>query len=403
MGIAIDDLPLLDEGSAEYLSDPITVLNDVRNHSWLARSTMGVTVLTYDKVQQLFHDQRLVQPHVRMLEASGITSGRMYDAAFESLATKDGPDHSRLRRLVAPFFVPKAIDRFRPLMRSLINEAVDAVAPAGRCDFTRDIAVGYPMAVICRMLGVPDTDRPRFHHWLDEEMRMLEWGDLNRMEHTVYDDIFAYLQDLLEARRRNPGDDLITQLLAAEDEGDRLTHAEVIWAINTFMGAGQDTTRCQLGWAVYTFLSHLDQWDRLAAHPELAPSAAEEVLRFIPTLINLPKIAIEDLEIDGVRIPAGTAVFMSFPAANRDPAVYPNPDRFDIGRFDGARQGPPPMTFGHGAHFCLGAPLARAELSEALAILPGRLRDPELDGPVEWRPVAGVTGPNAFPLRFRTV
>ena len=393
----IDELPVLDDVGPEFAADYVGVMRRKREQCWLARSSIGVTVLTYPEAQELCKDDRFIQPHVPMLHSNGITSGHIFDAVDMAATSKDGSEHLRLRRLISHAFTPRRVERYRELMQSIVEESVDRVADAGRCEFVADIAVGYPMGVICRMLGVPDEDRPKFHGWLDEQMKILEWAGLETRQRSAWDEMYDYLSDLLEQRRSAPGEDLITALLAAEDDGDRLTHDEVIWQINMLLGAGQDTTRCQLALAMATFIDHPAQWQRVADEPDVVASAVDEVLRYVPTLMSLPKIATTDLALHDVEIPAGTPVFISYPAVNRDPSVFTEPDRFDIGRSQAA-----PMTFGHGVHYCLGAVLARMELREALPILARRMRTPTLDGEIQWRPAAGVTGPNRLPLRFET-
>lgn len=274
---------------------PLGVSRGAQAQSWLVRSSLGLTVLSYRRAQELCKDQRFGQPHKAMLERQGITEGHIYDAVAMAATSMDGADHIRLRRLISSAFTPRRIERHRQTMRDVLNELVDQVGPAGRAEFVADIAIPFPMAVICRMLGVPDEDRPLFHEWLAEEIRILEWSALDRLERTAWDDMYDYLSGLLEARRSSPGDDLITALLVAKEEGDQLSHDEVLWQINMLLGAGQDTTRCQLALAMATFLDHPDQWTKLHDGANMIASAVEEVLRYVPTLMNVPKIALEDL------------------------------------------------------------------------------------------------------------
>ena len=396
MTVDMQSLPLLEDAGEAFAQDPFGTLADAQAESWIVRSSLGLTVLSYPRAQDLCKDQRFGQPHKAILEGQGITEGHIYDAVAMAATSMDGGEHLRLRRLISSAFTPRRIERHRDTMRAAMTELVDHVAASGQTEFVTDIAVPFPMTVICRMLGVPDQDRALFHGWLAEEIRILEWSGLDRLDTSVWDEMYDYLSQLLDARRSSPGDDLITALLAAEDEGDRLSHDEVIWQINMLLGAGQDTTRCQLALAMSTFLDHPDQWIALTERPELIPGAVDEVLRYVPTLMSLPKIALDDLEWEGVRIPRGTAVFISYPGVNRDPEIFEDPHRFDV-----TRNGAAPMTFGHGVHYCLGAMLARLELREALQILTARLHDPASAGPATWRPPAGVTGPTTLPLSFR--
>jgi cytochrome P450 len=194
-----------------------------------------------------------------------------------------------------------------------------------------------------------------------------------------------------------PGDDLVSALLAADEAGDRLTTEELRALVTGLVFAGQDTTRNQLGQAVSVFLRYPEQWARLGAEPELAAGVVEEVMRCAPTVPVIMRLAVADLEVGGLAVPAGTHLSLFAGAANRDPRVFgAAPEDFDV-----TRARPAQLTFGGGVHYCLGAPLARAEMQEALPILARRLRDPEPDGPATWRPALGITGPQSLPIRFR--
>lgn len=395
MSIQLEELPVLDDDGAAFAQDPYGTLALARSENWLVRSSLGVTVLNYRRALELHRDTRFGQPHKPMLERQGITSGHMYDAVAMAATSKDGADHLRLRRLISAAFTPRRIENHRGTIRATINELIDSVGTIGTTEFVHDISIPFPMSVICRMLGVPDDDRQLFHGWLDQQIKVLQWGGLDQLDRNAWTDMHEYLTGLLISRRAEPRDDLITALLTAEDQGDLLTHDEVIWQVNMLLGAGQDTTRCQLALAVAMFIQHRDQWALLIERPELAASAVEEVLRYVPTLMSLPKIALNDLEWGGVSIPKDTAVFISYPGVNRDPDTFDEPERFDI-----TRAGAAPLTFGHGAHYCLGAMLSRLELTEALSALAGRVSRLEGAGDAVWRPAAGVTGPSRLPVRF---
>jgi cytochrome P450 len=199
-------------------------------------------------------------------------------------------------------------------------------------------------------------------------------------------------------RRRNLTDDLLSQLIRAEDDGDRLSAAELTMLAETLLMAGTDTTRNQLAAAVQVLADHPDQWTLLAHHPELAPNAVHELMRYCPVIFTTMRRAVEDVELAGVRIPAGTLVIVNTAAANRDPAVYDHPDRLDI-----TREGPATMlTFGGGSHYCLGAHLARLELAQALTVITRRMPNPRRTGPAPWKTITGITGPTTLPIEFDT-
>jgi cytochrome P450 len=252
--------------------------------------------------------------------------------------------------------------------------------------------------IICALLGAPRSDWRLFSGWADHIGHAFG-GEVAQHEEailTAWDEFDEYLQELIARRRQDLSDDVISDLVRAEDEGDRLTHEELINLALILLNGGTDTTRNQLAAAVQAFCDHPDQWDVLATHPELAPRAVEEVMRHSPVILKTLRVALEDVALGGVIIPAGTTVFANTAAANRDPAVYDTPDRLDI-----TRDAPPAMlTFGGGTHFCLGAHLARVELAEALTPLTQMLSRPRRVAEAPWKPVAGISGPTQLIVEY---
>ncbi len=263
-----------------------------------------------------------------------------------------------------------------------------------------DIARQYPIPIICAMLGTPPEDWHLFSDWADDIFKIFDWNvvndepDILRAWHALE----CYLDGMVTCRRDALGDDLLSDMIRAEVEGDRLKHDELLMLAATLLMAGTDTTRNQLAAAVQVFSDHPDQWALLAEHPELAPKAVEEAMRYSPVIFTTMRETVEDVELAGVRIPAGTLVIANTAAANRDPAVYPEPDRFDITR----ENAPAMLTFGGGIHYCLGAHLARIELAEALTIMARRMPNIRTTGPVPWKPITGITGPVSLTVEFTT-
>jgi len=393
-----EDAPFIDTLSAEYDADIHAAHRAARERSWFARTPHGLMLLSYDDVHWCLRDARFRELGADALAQAGIDSGPLWDWFHDILSNKEGEEHARLRRLVAKAFTPRQVERLRPVMRATANEFLDAVAPSGRCEFVADFAAPYPVRVIGALLGVPPGDYARFHAWSTD--LSLAFGsqiasERPRIERAL-ENLLDYSDALIEKQRGTPGEDLTSALIAARDEGDRLSQAELRAMITVLIFGGQDTTQCQLACAAATFVAHPDAWKRVATEPALAASAAEEVLRFEPAGSGSPRIATEDIDHRGLRIAAGTVVHPSAPAANRDPKVYAEPDRFDV-----ARAHPQPMlTFGGGAHYCLGASLARAEIQEALPILARRMPSLAQDGEAEWRRGALIRGPARLPLRF---
>ena len=303
------------------------------------------------------------------LELQGITSGPLWERVGETILGKNGVDHHRLRKLVSKVFTPRGAERLRAAIVAVITELLDQVTTAGSCDVVAQIARPYPVPVICAALGAPRGDWQLISHWADELTNMTRNA---ADESAVLRELGAwdsYIDDMVATRRRNLTDDLLSDLIRAEADGERLTAEELRALVGTLLMAGTDTTRNQLAASVEALCEHPRQWELLGRRPEMAPRAVEETMRYTPVLFTALRMATEDVELDGVLIRSGTLVVVNTGAANRDPDVFDNPDQLDITR-DAA---PPMLTFGNGAHYCLGAHLARIELAEALRLMAQRM------------------------------
>jgi cytochrome P450 len=395
---SIDDAPFLDFLSPEFGADPGTATDAVRAQSCLARTAIGAVVVAHDQVQALLADPRLDSSLLAIVRLQGLTDGPIFELLSHALLSVDGEDHTRLRKLVSRAFTPRSVEALRPSMRSLTNQLVDRFAASGRCEFMTDFADRYPIQMICELLGVPKEDHERFGRWANGLTWVLSFELASRMPEiqAAFEGLSEYLEGFIEERRRAPSDDLVTRLIEAEDGGDRLSPLELRSMIGSLLFAGYDTTRNQLGIALSLFAEHPEQWRLLGDRPDLAAAAVEEVLRFLGTVAVAPRIAREALDVGEYHIAANTLLTLSTGAANHDPVAHDVPARFDIT----APRREPPLTFGGGSHYCLGANLARAEMQEALAILAPRLRDVRIDGDVGWRPRTGIFGPTTLPLRF---
>jgi cytochrome P450 len=262
-----------------------------------------------------------------------------------------------------------------------------------------DIARPYPIAVICELLGAPREDWELFSRWTDDIFKIFSFTVAEDAPDIVraWTELDTYLDALVEKRRSSLSDDLVSDLIRAEDDGDRLTHEEMLMLIGAVLTAGTDTTRNQLAAMVQVFCDHPGQWQLLRERPELAPAAVEEVMRHSPIIFATIRVAAEDVELSGVTIPAGTFVSVNTSAANRDPSVFPDPARFDVTREIPATA---MLTFGGGIHYCLGVHLAKMELAEALVTLGRRWRTVRQAEPVEWKSVIGISGPVTLPVEF---
>ena len=364
----------------------------------IALGPYGPEVLGYDLVRTVLRDSRFAMPRGISLVVQGITSGPVWDKVCQTIMSVDAAQHHRLRRLVSRAFTPRAAQRMRTACVDVINELIDRHSAAGRCDMVHDIARQYPVAIICALVGAPREDWELFSRWADDLSKAFG-ANVAAEEPAIlraWEQLDTYLKELIARRRHTLSDDLISELIRAEEDGDRLTHDELVNLVAILLNAGTDTTRNQLAAAVQVLSDHPDQWALLAAQPELAPKAVEELMRHSPIVFAALRVATADVELDGVLIPAGAYVIANTAAANRDPAVYDDPDRLDITR----RGAAPMLTFGGGVHYCLGAHLARLELAEALKVITRRMPNARCIGPVSWRPIAGISGPTSLPIAF---
>jgi cytochrome P450 len=376
----------------------------LRARGWLAASEMGYFVLDREAVEFFLKSRSVTFPGMQVAEVFGVTDGPLYDEISRNILNIDGEDHRRLRNLVNPALTPRAVERYRPAMREFLASLVETVADDGRCEFVEAIAKPYPSLVIATVMGAPLSDAPRLHHWSNWIQRQFsaDLADKRDVIEQAVVEFYDYVGTLLERRRDDPSDDLISKLLAAEFEGDRLSEVELVNLVLNVLIGGVDTSQSQLTHAVRLLAQHPDQWELLAADPSLAPRAADEALRFEPIVPFTARIVVEDVEYRDVTFPAGSIVMVSAFDANRDPRAWRGSEDGSLDRFDitADRDGVKPMTFGAGIHYCLGANLARAELQEALAFLPSAMPGLRLDGEPVYDSINGIYGLERLPVRW---
>ncbi|WP_404952709.1 cytochrome P450 [Streptomyces sp. 147326] len=320
------------------------------------------------------------------------------ESMLSNMLRSDPPDHTRLRRLVSKAFTARRVAGMRPRIQSIADRLLDEAVPSGRADLVADFALPLPVTVISELLGVPVDDRHDFQRWTDRMiMRGAEPPD-PAVVNEAWQHMRAYLTELIRAKRAAPGDDLLSGLITARDQEQRLTEDELIAMVFLLLVAGYITTVNLIGGGIAMLLAHPDQLDRLRSDPELLPGAIEEFLRYDgPVSPGIARFAREDVEIAGVTIPRGATVLIASAIADRDPARFAAPDHLDITRQDNAH-----LAFGHGIHYCLGAPLARLEgqiaIGTALRRLPG-LKLAVAPDEIRWRP-GGLRGPQTLPVTF---
>jgi cytochrome P450 len=392
------DLPVLDYTDPALRGPAFHPrMAELRAQGWLAATPIGVMVLEREAAEVFLRSRSTTFPGRKLAELFGIETGPLAEELRRNILCIDGDDHRRLRNLVNPAFTPRAADRWRPAMRTFLEELWQAVRADGRCEFVEAFAKPYPSLTIATVMGAPLSDAPRLHHWSNWIQKQFDAEALMTQRELIEEavvEFYEYADALLAARRNDPGEDLVSMLLAAEADGDRLSEVECVNLVLNVLVGGVDTTQSQLAHAVRLLAEHPDQWATLRDDPQLAPGAVDEALRFEPITPFTARIVTEDMEFRDIAFPIGTVVLVAACTANRDGVE--DADRFDITRTDGGR----PTTFGAGIHYCLGANLARAELQEALAFLAGRIGTLELDGEPVYGGVTGIYGLDALPIRF---
>ncbi len=337
----------------------------------------------YEEVRQVLIDQRFSR-------ALAVAPGRALRgtemAAASSMNGLDPPAHTRIRRLVASAFTARRVEAMRPRVAAIVAELIDAFRRQPQpADLIAGFSLPLPVQVICEMLGVPAGDVEQFHAWSDTILG--DWQRDSDQIMTALAALYGYFERLIAAKRAVPADDLMTALIAARDQADRLSEEELTVLGCSLLIGGHETTANQINMSLLVLLDHPAELRKLRADPAMIPGAVEEFMRYVRLgggALPPARVTTEDVQIGGVTIPAGEAVLPLFGTANRDPAVFPDPDRFDVSRAPANH-----LAFGAGTHHCLGAQLARLELQEAFRGLLGRLPGLRLAGPasdLEFKP-----------------
>ncbi|MEV6803465.1 cytochrome P450 [Streptomyces sp. NPDC051132] len=397
------DIQVLASLSPDFVADPYVayallrergpvhqVITPDRGRVWL--------VVGYEAAREAFSSPKLSRDWQREWRQAGWTPPYALNMlGSTNMLMSDPPHHTRLRKLVAREFTARRVEKMRERVQEITDELLDRMTADGarRADLIDAFASPLPMIVICELLGVPNLDRAAFHAWSNETLAPTS----PEAEKEAYEHVMPYLTGLIAAKRENPGEDLLSALVHTVDEGgDRLTEEELLSLAFLMLVAGHETTVNTIGNAVRALLAHPEQLAAVRADPAgLAAGLVEETLRYDgPVETTTPRIALEETEIGGVRVPRGAIVLIAMAAADRDPARYPEPDRFDVRR---DAQGH--TAFGYGVHYCLGAPLARLEAEVALRSLLERCPDLAADGEQgEWLPGMLIRGVRTLPVRW---
>lgn len=397
--------PMFNPLSPEFIRDPYPVFHQLRAFDPLWRSPFGYRLATRHKdVTLILRDKRFVKDFIgraRRNYGDAAETEPVLQTMRRAMLTQDPPDHTRLRGLVVKAFTARRVEEMRPHIQAVVEAAIDRVEAQGHMDVIADLAFRLPVTVICHMLGIPDDHLERFITGARMAGRAIEPVPMSRADLDKANADQAALREyflaLFELRRREPGDDLTTQLIQAEEDGSKLTEDELIANMLLLFVAGHETTVNLIGNGLLALYRHPDQLRMLRDNPALMPNAVEEILRYDSSVQSTYRVAGEDMELNGTALTKNEPILCLLGAANRDPEMYDRPDRLDI-----TRQKINPLSFGGGIHHCLGAQLARIEGEIALATvlrrLPGLTLD-NMDNP-EWRPSFVLRGLAALPASW---
>jgi cytochrome P450 len=399
------ELPQLDYLAPELTGDRFhEVMEGLAARSWLATSPIGFFVLDREAAAFFLRTRSATFPGMKIAEMFQVPEGPLLEQMRRNILHVNGDGHRRLRNLVNPAFTPRAADRWRPAMREFLARLWEPLDGEARCDFVSAVAKPYPSMTIATVMGAPLEDAPKLHRWSNLIQRQFDPHSLmNELEEIdrACAEFYGWAGALIERRRDDPADDLISTLIAAADPAhppDRLSDVECMNLVLNVLVGGVDTTQSQLAHGIRLFAADPEGWELLAREPERAPAAVEELVRYEPITPFTARLLHEEVEYRDVVFPEGTVVMVCSFTANRD-GVGGEPGDFDIAADRGDAK---PLTFGAGPHYCLGANLARAELQEALAFLPQRMPGLELAGEPELGSVHGIYGLESLPVRWNT-
>jgi hypothetical protein len=399
--------PLFNPLAPEFIRDPYPHYERLRTSDPMHLTPLGMYVASrHAEASLVMRDKRFGKDYAERTKrryGPDIMQEPVFRSFSHTMLQQDPPDHTRLRGLVVKAFTARRVEDMRPRIQQIVDETLDRIIPLGKMELIEDFAFRLPVTIICDMLGIPEEHRELFYTGSRNSGRILEPVPLSPEEIKQGNATNAmtemYFQQLFELRRKNPGDDLTTQLVQAEEDGSKLSNEELTANIVLLFGAGHETTVNLIGNGLLALHRNPDQLALLMANPALITNAIEEFLRYDSSVQMTGRVALEDIDdLGGKKIPKGETVLCLLGSANHDPAVYPDrPDSLDI-----TRPNVRPLSFGGGIHFCLGAQLARIEAEVAIATLLRRLPDLKLDDAEnpEWRPTFVLRGLKRLPASW---
>lgn len=395
------EVPYLNISSPNFAMSSEEV-RDARERSWYANTNYGVAVLRYKEVTELLKHQSLNQGSAKWPEHHGVHSGIFYEWWSKNLLVLEGDEHHRIRRLLNPAFSPRAAQQLKPEFEQIANELIADMkqkhANGEEVEFVADFSEPFATRALCAMMGLDHKHWPFIADRANTVGYALSVSikeDIEAIDKAVQE-LYDFVEELIEERKQNPGEDVVSRLIDFTAHGDKLTDAELRNALVLMLFGGMDTTRNQIGLVLQTYMRNPDQWELLAARPEeLASPALEEALRVNPTTRWVTREANEDFSFNGLDIKKGTTVHLFTMASGLDPEAYPDPE-VDILATDRQRH----HTFGGGVHHCLGHYIARADMSVALPLLAENFSNISCPGGDEWLPDSGNHGPVKLPITF---
>jgi cytochrome P450 len=372
-------LPTIDVFSTEYASDPQAVLNQVRGDYSIVKSARGFEAISFDACQEILRHEALSPGMDELCRAAGINEGPVFDFYTVNVNNLDGPEHTRLRKVLVPYFTRSRMDSLRQTVRRWVGEWLDEDSSGGEVELIGSVARRLPAAMFCELIGVPTTDWREVGRLSEENLKIFY------MDETLRDDIVCgfeesdqYLRDVLATKKGHPGDDLASGLMKAVERSE-LTVDEVVSLLFILLEGSTDTTQSQIGRLFVSLANHEDEYQVLKGSPDCVPTTVLEAARFAPGIWSFPRFAIDQGEVAGIKFDAGDVLHVNVIAGNWDPEVFPSPELFSVRR--SFRK--PPLNFGHGPHTCPGKPLALMEMEEALRAVLDRWSRFELIGEFE--------------------
>lgn len=391
------ELPLVAMNDPAFWADVHPPLAAAREQASICRTKDGATyVLRLAETDAVLKDPRFLAAD--LLAMQGLDRGPVWEWWSRVMFSRNPPDHTRLRRLVARAFTPRAVEALRPRIHELTAGLLEPALDGEEIDVMASIAHALPAAVMAELMAIPPSDQEVFRDWTTDIGLVFGAAtdpDVRRQVEVALAALTDYVHRLIAERTAAPGADLLSTLIAVEEDGDQLSAQELVDLMLNLLFAGHDTTRGAVGATYWLFGRHPEQLDRVRASTALVPNAVDEILRYEPITFGTARQAAADIELDGYLVPAGMPIAVCLVAASRDPRRYDRPDEFDVTRPDIR-----PPTFGAGIHYCLGAALARVELEETVRLLAASGRRVEQTAGTSWTPFASIRRFDSLPVRL---